>query len=93
MEQAFIKANPDVWLMERAATAVFNYISKHYDHHTDIAVLAGKGNNGGDGILVAALLKKAQYQVRIIHMAPLDQYRGDAKKALAKAKKKNNAYF
>ena len=82
MEQAFIKANPDVWLMERAATAVFNYISKHYDHHTDIAVLAGKGNNGGDGILVAALLKKAQYQVRIIHMAPLDQYRGDAKKAL-----------
>mgnify|MGYP003417493931 FL=1 len=41
-----------VALMHRAALTVFNFIIEHYDTRKAI-VIAGSGNNGGDGLAVA----------------------------------------
>lgn len=47
-------------LMERAARAVFDRITKEFDP-SETLVLCGSGNNGGDGLIVARLLSKAGY--------------------------------
>ncbi|HEY4088214.1 MAG TPA: NAD(P)H-hydrate dehydratase [Bryobacteraceae bacterium] len=49
---------PGIVLMENAAHRVVEYIEQHFApvaaHH--IAVLCGKGNNGGDGLAIARIL-------------------------------------
>ncbi len=51
-------------LMERAANACFEWITQHFDHHSDFIVFCGRGNNGGDGIALCRLLHKNHYKVR-----------------------------
>ncbi|WP_104382529.1 NAD(P)H-hydrate dehydratase [Sphingobacterium sp. HMA12] len=54
-------------LMERAATAVFGEIKRLYPrlaHHT-FYIFCGKGNNGGDGLVLARLLDQQQAQVNV----------------------------
>lgn len=48
-------------LMERAGNAFFREINKVYPNlsETKFLVLCGKGNNGGDGLVTAGLLKKS----------------------------------
>ncbi|MDR2027506.1 MAG: NAD(P)H-hydrate epimerase, partial [Prevotellaceae bacterium] len=43
-------------LMERASEAIAGWISKHIDIQTPLLFIAGKGNNGGDGLAVARIL-------------------------------------
>lgn len=54
---------PGAVLMERAALAareaVENYIRKHPDAGKTVLVMAGTGNNGGDGLALARLLSEA----------------------------------
>ena len=52
-------------LMERAATACFKWIDKNILASNKIIVCCGTGNNGGDGLVVARLLHKAEYKVAI----------------------------
>lgn len=40
-------------LMERAATECFNWIVKHYGQEQVYTIFCGKGNNGGDGLVIA----------------------------------------
>ena len=44
-------------LMERAATQVFEWLMRHINKDSKIKVFCGMGNNGGDGLVVARLLK------------------------------------
>jgi NAD(P)H-hydrate epimerase len=46
----------DIDLMERASTAVFNYIVEKTQFKGNIMVFCGPGNNGGDGLAVARML-------------------------------------
>ncbi len=52
-------------LMERAATLVFNEIHASLQGvETEIKIFCGVGNNGGDGLVVARLLKAEKYRVK-----------------------------
>lgn len=54
-------------LMERAATAVFEAIKQQYprlEQHS-FCIFCGKGNNGGDGLVLARLLDQQQAEVRV----------------------------
>ena len=51
-------------LMERAATACFNWILEVFPEES-FHVVVGKGNNGGDGLVIARLLHQAGLNVRV----------------------------
>ena len=52
-------------LMQRAAEVVFNFIDAHY-HEGKILCVAGPGNNGGDAVATAILLKEAGWDVHLM---------------------------
>lgn len=60
---------PGMVLMERAALGAFSLIEEKFAAHgrQDVAVLivAGMGNNGGDGLALARLLSEAGYPVTV----------------------------
>ena len=53
-------------MMENAGQAAFAAIRQTYPQHDTAVVFAGKGNNGGDGFVVARLLAAAGKRVRVI---------------------------
>lgn len=60
---------PSLLLMERAALAVRDEIITAYPiSQTNVVVVAGSGNNGGDGLAVARLLKIAGVNVTILNV-------------------------
>jgi hydroxyethylthiazole kinase-like uncharacterized protein yjeF len=65
-------------LMERAATAVAEWLFRHFEPHEtpDVLLLCGPGNNGGDGLALARLLYHAGYPVRLA-LLPADHYSDD----------------
>ncbi len=55
-----------VELMNRAAQAFANWLAGLYpDTQRTIGILAGTGNNGGDGIAIARLLHQKFYEVKV----------------------------
>jgi len=46
-----------------------------------VVILAGKGNNGGDGILLAIKLREAKRSIRLLLLEAPDKFQGDALKA------------
>lgn len=53
-------------LMERASQACYDYIKGKYDSSHTIAIVAGNGNNGGDGLAIARLLHQAGYTIQVV---------------------------
>ena len=47
--------------------------------HGRVAVVCGKGNNGGDGLVVARRLRELGRDVDVLMLAPGDELRGDAR--------------
>ena len=55
-------------LMDSAAKCIFNYIENHkntFKKKPRILILCGKGNNGGDSICLANMLKGKDYDVHV----------------------------
>lgn len=52
-------------LMERACRGVANWLIDRYDAGHKVGVVCGPGNNGGDGLGVARLLKEWGYTVHV----------------------------
>jgi hydroxyethylthiazole kinase-like uncharacterized protein yjeF len=71
---------PSLQLMENAGTRVVEFLAGLFTDlpHRRIAVLCGKGNNGGDGLVVARLLHQRGCQLTVILFAAPDALRGDA---------------
>ncbi len=70
---------PSLILMERAGQGVFRYLCERFSpiQGRHIAVLVGKGNNGGDGMVVARYLHEAGAQVHLWLMAEPNEFTGD----------------
>ncbi len=80
VEQAYYaRGNDSFALMCRAGAAVADAITRvHPVIAGSILVLCGPGNNGGDGFIIADLLRQAGYNVCATAMRPFDSYQGDA---------------
>ncbi|EKE00741.1 MAG: hypothetical protein ACD_21C00284G0006 [uncultured bacterium] len=74
-------------LMQRAGLATFRELKKHWPKAKNITVVCGKGNNAGDGYVVACLAKKAKLNVQILQLVPSKDLTGAAQKAAGKAQK------
>ena len=68
---------PGIELMERAGEALTSVVERVAPQGV-IAVVCGKGNNGGDGYVVARLLRDRGREVRVLTTGPVDELTGDA---------------
>lgn len=68
-------------LMERAGAAVAAAVERIAPDGS-VAVCCGKGNNGGDGLVVARLLREAGRDVAVVCTSPPDELDGDARENL-----------
>ena len=68
-------------LMERAGSASFEQLQQHWPNAQSILVLCGKGNNGGDGFVIARLAHLANMHVTVLLSCDVKQVKGDALRA------------
>jgi len=64
-------------LMERAGAAVAR-TAERLTPDGPVTVVCGKGNNGGDGLVVARLLREAGHEVAVVCVADPAELQGDA---------------
>jgi ADP-dependent NAD(P)H-hydrate dehydratase / NAD(P)H-hydrate epimerase len=69
---------PGTVLMENAGAAVAKAVARRHPPGSRVAVVAGPGNNGGDGFVAARHLAAAGYRVRLCLIGALDKLKGDA---------------
>ena len=72
---------PGFTLMQRAGAAAFEAIQQIWPTAKQIIVLAGTGNNGGDGYIIASLALSAKLTVAVLQVGDHSKLHGDAKKA------------
>src|SRR6202795_767567 len=69
---------PSITLLENAGSAVARFVLSAYPQAERGAVVCGKGNNGGDGFVVARKLVEAVRAVRVLLLCDPKELRGDA---------------
>ncbi len=65
-------------LMEKAGAAVARAVMRRHPPGSRVAVVAGPGNNGGDGFVAARHLAAAGFRVRVTLVGALSALKGDA---------------
>ncbi len=73
---------PGLLLMETAGSAIVRSIQRHYPNAQQVGIFAGKGNNGGDGIVIARQLAHAGRTVHLFLLAPEERFTGAARQNL-----------
>jgi NAD(P)H-hydrate epimerase len=69
---------PSLTLMENAGSAVAEFALSAYPLAKSFGVICGKGNNGGDGLVVARKLHEASREVWVLLLGDPKELRGDA---------------
>lgn len=67
-------------LMERAGAGATEALLRAFPHvrTAPVLIVAGKGNNGGDGFVIARLLKKQGIKCEVVLTARKEEVKGDA---------------
>jgi NAD(P)H-hydrate epimerase len=68
-------------LMKRAGDAALRVLREHWPQARHVVVLCGAGNNGGDGYVLARLLRSVGFMVEVLALVPVNDLRGDARQA------------
>lgn len=84
---------PGVVLMENAGNAVVQEVIAHYSINARVFVIAGGGNNGGDGFVIARRLIDYGFDVMLCLAVSEDCLKGDAKIHFEAYKNRNLPYF
>jgi ADP-dependent NAD(P)H-hydrate dehydratase / NAD(P)H-hydrate epimerase len=75
---------PSYVLMTRAGEAVADALVERFpESTTDVLVVAGKGNNGGDGFVAGKRLIRDGFEVRAVMLGHAADLKGDAARAYA----------
>lgn len=77
---------PGFELMQRAAHASWRALRRRWPDAGAITVLAGRGNNAGDGYLIAQLAQRAGWAVEVLAVGDPQALQGDATLAHAAAR-------
>ncbi|WP_374382219.1 NAD(P)H-hydrate dehydratase [Pseudomonas fluvialis] len=72
-------------LMQRAAQAAWRALRRRWPQLRKLCVLAGPGNNAGDGYLLAVLARRAGWDVQVYSLADPARLRDAAAQAYAEA--------
>src|SRR6478672_13258762 len=74
-----IAATPGTRLMENAGRAVADAVARRSPHGAPmVCIVAGPGNNGGDGFVCARVLAERGYPVRLLLLGDTAKLKGDA---------------
>jgi NAD(P)H-hydrate epimerase len=65
-------------LMERAGTGLADLVAEEAPEGA-VAVVCGKGNNGGDGLVAARILRERGRSVDVLILGAAEEYQGDAR--------------
>lgn len=84
--QLIAAGTPGFELMQRAAHAAWRVLRRKWPEAGEITVLAGRGNNAGDGYLIAALALRAGWRVRVLAVGDAAALVGDAALACMEAR-------
>lgn len=68
---------PGIVLMENAGRGVADVIDR-LGGTGHVVICCGKGNNGGDGLVIARHLQKRGYAVSVVYWHPGEEWQGDA---------------
>lgn len=80
IDQRLIAAGtPGIRLMQRAAEAALTALRQRWPQTTQVIVVCGKGNNGGDGHVLAGLLLQTGAQVHVLQIGDRTGISGDAR--------------
>jgi NAD(P)H-hydrate epimerase len=71
---------PGMVLMENAGRGATRFLLQQFPdiENKKVAVIAGRGNNGGDGFVIARYLKQKGIRVQVYLLAVRDRVQGDA---------------
>ncbi len=75
-------------LMQQAGDAVARFCLRRFGGDGLVVVLAGKGNNGGDGMVAALRLDEAGRNVRVALLGKAAELTGEAARALSQLERK-----
>ena len=70
---------PGIVLMETAGSEIVRAIEHHYPTAHRFGIFVGKGNNGGDGLVIARQLAHVGREVHIFLVSPPDSFTGEAR--------------
>jgi len=84
---------PSYELMNRAAKAALDCLRNTWPHANPVLLLCGSGNNGGDGLVLAKLLKKIGVTVEVFLTTEPGLLKGDALRAYQDAMNEEVAVF
>ncbi|WP_244670216.1 NAD(P)H-hydrate dehydratase [Rhodoplanes elegans] len=78
---AIASGTPGIVLMENAGRAVADAVTRRDPPGSRVVVVAGPGNNGGDGFVAARLLAERRFRVELLLVGSADRLKGDAAEA------------